>query len=95
MEFQLASRDLQTGPALLAIRPNRIRLLPEGSSKQEHSSFRGTVLKSTYVGNHMEYRVQTEFGEWFATSDDIDHVFNENQPVDVQFAERGPVLLPV
>ncbi|MBX2883573.1 MAG: ABC transporter ATP-binding protein [Granulosicoccus sp.] len=94
LTLSLPSRGLTAGPARVAIRPNRIILRPQGSTPAADNTSQGTILKSTYVGNHMEYRVATEFGEWFATSDDVDQVLTANQAVDINFAERGPVLLP-
>lgn len=52
-----------------------------------------TVIKSTYVGNHMEYVVRLAQGEWFATSGDVDTVHEAGSEVSVHFRARGPVLL--
>lgn len=90
MQLQLPSRGIATGVAKLAVRPNRIKL----SSDYTVSSLPGKVSKSTYVGNHMEYVVSTEHGDWFAVSDDVDQTHDVGQVVYVRFSERGPVLLP-
>ncbi len=90
LQLQLASRDIPVGPAKLAVRPNRIIL----SSQASGSALAGTVSKSTYVGNHMEYVVTTDHGEWFAVSNDVDATHGVGSDVNVQFSERGPVLLP-
>ena len=42
----------------------------------------------------MEYVVATDHGEWFAISDDVDTTHEVGKIVNVQFSERGPVLLP-
>jgi len=88
--LNLAARGIRTGPAKLAVRPNRIQL----TSTNTTTALNGTVKKSTYVGNHMEYVVATDFGEWFSTTDNVDQVFEEGSPVQVTFSEIGPVLLP-
>jgi len=90
MQLQLPSRGIPAGKAKLAVRPNRIKL----ATRKSTSDLAGRVKKSTYVGNHMEYIVSTEFGEWFATSDNVDQVYNVGDDVYVHFSERGPVLLP-
>lgn len=90
MQLQLPSRGIAAGTAKLAVRPNRIHLSTNGDS----ASLLGTVRKSTYVGNHMEYVVATDHGDWFSTSDDVDSVKDVGQQVHVRFSERGPVLLP-
>ncbi len=90
MKLQLDARGLAAGAAKLAVRPNRIQL----GNYQAGLSIAGRVRKSTYVGNHMEYVVETSYGNWFATTSEVDHVFAENTEVGVSFADRGPVLLP-
>jgi len=90
MQLELPSRALSVGSAKLAVRPNRIILSTDGTP----ASLPGKVLKSTYVGNHMEYIVSTDHGDWFSISNDVDEVKNVGQNVAVKFSERGPVLLP-
>jgi len=90
MQLQLASRGIAAGTAKLAVRPNRIHLSTDGGT----ASLPGTVRKSTYVGNHMEYVVATDHGDWFSVSDNVDAVMEVGQSVHVRFSERGPVLLP-
>lgn len=89
MTMALPARGLPVGPAKLAVRPNRIRL----SRNTGASALPGLVSKATYVGNHMEYLVKTDYGDWFAISDEVDDVFDSGFDVEVQFSERGPVLL--
>ncbi|MGQ7847543.1 ABC transporter ATP-binding protein [Granulosicoccus sp. 3-233] len=89
VSISLPSRGMAAGPARLAVRPNRLQLKgPEATG-----GLPGKVLKSTYVGNHMEYVVRLAQGEWFATSDDVDTVHAAGTEVSVHFRERGPVLL--
>jgi len=90
MQLQLPSRGIATGNAKLAVRPNRIIISTQNTS----SALPATVRKSTYVGNHMEYVVGTEYGDWFAVTNDIDQTHNVGDSVYVQFSESGPVLLP-
>ena len=90
MQLQLPSRGITAGSAKLAVRPNRIQL----STDRYGASLAGTVRKSTYVGNHMEYVVSTDHGDWFSVSNDVDTVMEVGQQVHVSFSERGPVLLP-
>lgn len=90
MNLQLSSRGLLAGRAKLAVRPNRIQLSKDSGA----ASLPGTVRKSTYVGNHMEYVVSTDHGDWFSVSDNVDLVMAVGDQVHVRFSERGPVLLP-
>jgi len=89
MRLQLPARGVNPGTVKLAVRPNRIRLTTVNSGH----CLSGIVRKSTYVGNHMEYVVTTDHGDWFSTTDNVDDVFTENQNVFVEFHATGPVLL--
>jgi len=52
----------------------------------------GKILKATYAGSHMEFKVSTPAGELFVVSD-VESDFNEGEQVGIGFAEKGPVLL--
>lgn len=86
----LPARGLGAGAATLAVRPNRLQLV----KGLDADGLKGKVAKSTYVGNHMEYVVSLEQGEWFVTSDDVDDIHAVGTSVAVQFSDKGPVLLP-
>ena len=87
---QLAARGLQPGPAVLAVRPNRVELGDRGME----NSIPARIAKSTYVGSHLEYTVETEFGTLFAISSGVDAPLQPDSEVSLNFAASGPVLLP-
>jgi iron(III) transport system ATP-binding protein len=89
LELELPARGRSPGPATLAVRPGRIRLGPPGAP----GTLAGTLSKVTYVGSHLEFVLDTEFGEVFAVSSDVDAPFVAGQKIGVGFAERGPVLV--
>ena len=64
------ARGLGLGPARIAVRPSRIVLADPGTE----AAIPGELVKATYVGNRMEYRVATDLGELFVTSEDVVHV---------------------
>ena len=86
---QLPSRGIPEGEALLAVRPNRV--LIQGSKAK--NTLPGTIARLTYVGNHLEFSIDTEFGNLFATSDDVDSDLSVGEEIAVGFAKKGPVLL--
>jgi iron(III) transport system ATP-binding protein len=88
-EIRLASGGLEPGAAFLGIRPNRIIL----GTPDMDNSIAGKVLRLTYVGNHLEFTVETEHGEIFATSTDVNGTLKVGDSVGVTFAAEGPVLL--
>ena len=73
----------------VAVRPNTITLLPAGSP----NTLEGVVNKTIYVGEQMEYLVQTTLGELFVTSVDTEHPFAVNTSVAVALRESDVVLL--
>jgi iron(III) transport system ATP-binding protein len=73
----------------LAVRPNTVSLLPAGSP----DTLDGVVRKAIYVGEQMEYLVQTALGELFVTSADTEHPFAPDTPVAVALRQSDVVLL--
>jgi len=90
MRLKLAARGNVTGPARLAVRPNRLLVQPAGAP----NTLPATVQKSTYVGSHVEYRFDTPLGEMFAISHDVSLRHSVDEKLSIGFAEHGPVLLP-
>ncbi len=73
----------------VAVRPNTVTLLPAGSP----DTLDGVVSKAIYVGEQMEYLVQTALGELFVTSTDTEHPFAPDTPVTVALRQSDVVLL--
>ena len=73
----------------VAVRPNRVRILPAGSPH----ALEATIQKATYVGEQMEYMVQTPLGELFVTSPDTDRPVAAGTSVALAFVEEDVVLL--
>jgi iron(III) transport system ATP-binding protein len=85
----LPSRGLGKGKALLAVRPNRVIIGKSKSGK----NIPGKIIRLTYVGNHLEFTIATEFENLFATSSDVNSEFKVGDDVAITFADKGPVLL--
>jgi iron(III) transport system ATP-binding protein len=73
----------------VAVRPNRVALVRPGSP----NSLEAVIQKATYVGEQMEYTVQTSLGDLFVTSGDTDHPRATASSVGVAFGEGEVVLL--
>ena len=82
----LPARGRSAGPAALAVRPTRLKL---GAAR----GIEMQVRKATYVGSRMEYTLQSEFGEVFAVSEDVDTPLQPGTDVTVGLDAIGPVLL--
>ncbi|MGR3661655.1 MAG: ABC transporter ATP-binding protein [Paracoccaceae bacterium] len=85
----LPARSIPTGPAIVAVRPSRVKL-----STDMTKGVVSTIEKATYVGSHMEYTVRSKIGKIFAVSDDVHSPFKPGTDVTFSFDYRGPVLLP-
>lgn len=86
---RLPSRGLPLGPARLAVRPSRMRLVAGTGD-----GVAAVIDKATYVGSRMEYTVTADFGTVFAVLDDVNSPFRPGDAVTISFAASGPVLIP-
>ncbi len=89
-EFSLARRGCSAGTAHVAIRPEAFRL---STAKDDGEGLTGTVQKATYLGNHMEYRVETEIGELFVVDPSIESPFPTGVAVSIGLATHGVTLI--
>ncbi len=89
ISFQADAGDLPNGDVRIAIRPGRIRVLPANAP----NTMVGKIIKATYAGTHMEYKVDTPVAQLFVVSD-VESGFAEGEAVSIGFASKGPVLLP-
>ena len=84
---RLAARGLPVGPALLAVRPTRLKIGADSGMTLQ-------VAKATYVGSRMEYTLSADFGDVFAISNNVDAPHAIGDQVTVGLDNMGPVLLP-
>lgn len=90
--MKLDSRGMTAGAVNLAVRPNRIRLGADAGA--DASGLTALVKQTTYVGDRIEYKLETDLGEIFCTSDATDREVEAGTTTIVQFDSIGPVLLP-
>jgi iron(III) transport system ATP-binding protein len=75
-----------TGRRSFAVRPEAITLSPPGGA-----GLAGTVRRAVFVGNHMEYEVNTAAGELFLIGPAAGLVFAADDAVSVSFARAIPL----
>jgi len=90
-KFSLPARDLEAGPAEIAVRPSRVEI----GSAGDLDAIPARISKMTYVGGHMEYTIETEVGTFFSISNEVAEPLSQGADVSVKFSAGGPVLLPV
>ncbi|WOI57796.1 ABC transporter ATP-binding protein [Palleronia sp. LCG004] len=84
---RLPARGAVPGPAKLAVRANAIRL-----AKGE-GPLTGTVQSSAYLGDHMEYEVETGDARLFVIAHEEDRALMRGDRVSLEFRPRGLALI--
>ncbi len=78
------------GPATFAIRPEAITV---ESAPGPVGALKGTVAKSSYVGTHMEYTIDTAAGALFATCPRVERPLVPGAAVALVLAPRGVIVV--
>ena len=88
--MRLPHRGLISGEAMAAIRPQSICLHESGAE----TGIQGTILKSSYLGDHLEYTVECELGELFVIENQIQTQHPTGANVSITFHSYGVSLIP-
>lgn len=86
--WTIANPGLSVGEADLVIRPEAIEVVEPGAG-----AIAAKVLKSTYMGSHTEYVLQTSLGELFCVSPDRTSRRPAGAIVDLRLSPEGTVLV--
>jgi iron(III) transport system ATP-binding protein len=78
------------GPVELAVRPHAIGLAPATPG----AALIGTITKGAYLGDHLEYRVETALGELFVTSSAVDAPLAIGTKVAISIEASGAAVVP-
>lgn len=89
--LELPSRGIMPGPVKLAVRPDALRLAP---TQPAAPSIRGCVLKTSYLGKHVEYGVESPAGELFVIDYVSKHPFPPGTDVWITLATEGIAIVP-
>ena len=88
LEHRVPARGARPGPARLAVRPNVITLDPA-----TEAPLSGTITHSAYLGDHVEYEVETAAGTLFVVDPAVDRSLETSSSVAVGFRDRGIALI--
>ncbi len=89
LTLTIPHRGLPDGEIEVAIRPEAIGFLPPGATP-----LRGVVRKAAYLGNVMEYTVETAIGSLFAINPVADRPLAVGAEVAVELAAHGVIAIP-
>jgi len=85
-----------TGPALLAIRPQRMTLCRASAptTATTNVSIPGVLRKSAYLGTHQEHQVTTPHGELLIMDERVHLEWTSGEPVRMDFNAAAASLIP-
>ncbi|OCI94003.1 sugar ABC transporter substrate-binding protein [Rhizobium sp. AC27/96] len=89
LRHRVAGRSVKRGPAQLAVRPNAITLTPRTGD----APFTGRITHSAYLGDHVEYEVQTGQGSLFVVDTTVDAALPPHTDVTIVFKDRGIAVI--
>ena len=89
LTLNLPARGLQKGKVQVAIRPESILM----SGEPLADSISGAVRKATYLGNHINYTVDSSLGELFVISADTTAPLPAGKAVSITLADHGVTLV--
>jgi iron(III) transport system ATP-binding protein len=84
----VAADGLPPGPATLALRPHRLRLVPSGTG-----TLAGTCKRADYLGSHLEVLVDTAWGELLLFADADAPAPARGQDIGVAFDPADAIVL--
>lgn len=86
----LPQRDFSKGRVQLAVHPSSVHL-----TKLDHQStgLIGNVRRATYLGNQMQYDVDSEVGRLFVVDFRVDQAIPVGADVSIGFSDRGLALV--
>ncbi|HTP48231.1 MAG TPA: ABC transporter ATP-binding protein [Casimicrobiaceae bacterium] len=80
---------VRPGPATLALRPHRLRIV-----EPEQGLLEGTCKRAAYLGSRVEYVVATPWGELLVFDAEGRRVHARSEPIGIRFEADAAVVLP-
>jgi iron(III) transport system ATP-binding protein len=89
LSYQVRGTHAREGAAKLAIRPNAMFVRDPGVDALD-----GRVLSAAYLGDHIEYEIETSVGRLFIVDPAIETVRPIASAVGIGLHDRGVAVLP-
>ena len=89
-EFSLPVRYEKKGPARLVLRPNHIGLTREAGE----DGFEATITYAAYLGNQIQYTLDSALGPLFVIGETIDDPFRVGETIRLRIAPEKAILVP-
>ncbi len=88
LEHRVPAGRATPGAASLAVRPGAIAL-----SEGRGQGLAGRILHSAYLGDHVEYEVETDVGTLFVVDHTIDRILPAATDTSINFKNRGIAII--
>ncbi|WP_150522740.1 ABC transporter ATP-binding protein [Roseibium sediminis] len=88
IRHKLRSRGASKGKAKLAVRPGSVVLNPTDTS-----GLGGEIVTAAYLGDHVEYEIETSVGNFFVIDHAVDQSYAPKTAVSLGFRNRGLALI--
>ena len=85
---QVRAGDAVAGPATLAVRPHRLRVVDHGAG-----ILAGTCRRAAYLGSHVEYTVETPWGELLVFDAEARPPRRRGEQVGIAFDRDAVIVL--
>lgn len=91
--FTLSTPSDLTGPAKMVLRPHQI-ILSSPDTAQNGPTFPGTITTAAYLGNQIQYTIESALGPLFAITDTSATPFTLGNDVNIGFNPEDIRLVP-
>lgn len=88
VEHRVPAGSARPGAASLAVRPGAVTLAPGGGA-----GLAGRILHSAYLGDHVEYEVETDVGTFFIVDHAVDRILPAASDATIGFKNRGIAII--
>lgn len=88
VEHRVPAGSARPGAASLAVRPGAVTLAPGGGA-----GLAGRILHSAYLGDHVEYEVETDVGTFFIVDHAVDRILPAASDATIGFKSRGIAII--
>jgi iron(III) transport system ATP-binding protein len=88
LTHRVPRRNARPGAAQLAVRPNSVTLEPAAKA-----DFAGRITQAAYLGDHIEYEVETSDGALFVVDPSVERPIPTSTDVAIGFRQRGIAII--
>lgn len=89
VKIELPARKAKKGAVKIALRSNAFRV-----TKNVKDALKGVITSSAYLGDHVEYEIDSPLGQIFAVDEESDHAIPPGNTIMLEYRKRGVAIIP-